>query len=158
MNIPKNVMYEILYFLDWEEFYNIIKHLKLNIQQQLKQYEKSNKSLQKITIDNICIHVNEYVEIVQYFHNIGKDFSEYSIDVAIQKGHLKIVQYLHENGIQVLHKNNSGYINLASMYGHLEIVKYLYKNGQKYTKHTINYAIQYKHHDIANYLLKLNNE
>ena len=51
---PKNITFEILYFLEWEEFYKILQHNGLNIQEQLKIYVKCNNSLNDLTIDKVC--------------------------------------------------------------------------------------------------------
>ena len=126
MCFPKEILNEILYFLDWEEFYQIIKSLDLNIQHQLKQYGKRNNSLDALTIDNICNMKAEYLGVIKYLHKIhghknGKECTDDAMDNASMNGHLEIVKYLHENGKEC----STNAIDWASEKGHLEIVKYL---------------------------------
>jgi hypothetical protein len=61
MNLPKDILFEILYFLNWEEFYKVIKYFKYDIHQQLIRCNKYNNSLNKLIIDNMCIRPYEYL-------------------------------------------------------------------------------------------------
>ena len=70
---PKNITFEILYFLEWKEFYKILQHNGLNIQEQLKIYVKCNNSLNNLTIDKVCENEIEYLEVVKYLHSIGAE-------------------------------------------------------------------------------------
>lgn len=39
-----------------------------------------------------------YIDIVKYFHEIGKDCTEWAMDYASSSGHIEVVKYLHEIG------------------------------------------------------------
>jgi hypothetical protein len=75
MNLPKDILLEILYFLDWKKIYKLIKIFKYNIPEQLRIYDKYNNSLKYVEINDICDNRIEYLEIVKYLHSIGKDCS-----------------------------------------------------------------------------------
>jgi hypothetical protein len=148
MIFPKDILYEILYFLDWIEFYKVIKYFKYDISKQLKQYNKSNNSLEKMTIDNMCLRPYEYLEIVKFLYSIGKKCSTNAMDYASAHGYLKIVKYLHSIGA----KYTSNAMNWASRNGNLEIVKYLNSIGEKSTIYCINSASGNGHMEIVKYL------
>jgi hypothetical protein len=121
MNLPKDIIYDIFSFLDWIEFYKVIKYFKYDMQKQLIRYNKSNNSLTKMTIYYMCLRPYEYLEIVHFLHSIGKKCSSNSMDYACAHGYLKIVKYLHSIDI----KCTSNAMKWASRNGHLEIVEFL---------------------------------
>jgi hypothetical protein len=61
MFFPKNIIFEILHFLEWEEFYKILKHYGFNITKQLKIYAKYNNSLNILKVDELCMEKIEYL-------------------------------------------------------------------------------------------------
>jgi hypothetical protein len=97
MNLPKDIIFEILYFLDWEEFYKVIKYLKYDIPQQLILYDKYNNELKHLKIDDLCNCKIEYLEIVKYLHSTGTECTQYAMDNASKHGHLETVKYLKSN-------------------------------------------------------------
>jgi hypothetical protein len=123
MNLPKDIIYDILYFLDWKEFYKVIKYLKYDISQHLILYGKYNNSLKHLEIDEICGNSIEYLEIVKYLHSIGKGCSVDAIDWASTNGHFEIVKYLHKNGGPF----SKDAIDGARENEHFEILQYLHK-------------------------------
>jgi hypothetical protein len=151
MNLPKDIICEILYFLDWKEFYKVIKYLKYDIQKQLILYDKYNNSLQNLTMDTMCYNTIEYFEIFKYLHSIGKKCTANAMNWASYRGHLETVKYLHSIG-----KECTPYaMDWASRFGHLEIVQYLHSIGKDCTVSAIILASNNGHLEIVEYL-KLN--
>jgi hypothetical protein len=134
MNFPEDILCDIFSFLDWMEFYKVIKYFKYDIPQQLIRYNKSNISLKYMTIDNMCLRPYEYLEIVQFLYSIGVKCSTDAMDYASANGYLKIVKFLHS----IDAKCTSSAMCWASKSGHLETVKYLHKNFKKVFNQTID--------------------
>jgi serine/threonine protein kinase len=121
MNLPKDIILEVLYFLDWEGFYKVIEYLKYDIPKQLIRYDKYNNLLKNLEICDICKNSIEYLEIVKYLHSIGKECTTFAMDEASFNEHLEIVKYLHSIGKEC----TTSAMNWASSNGHLEIVEFL---------------------------------
>jgi hypothetical protein len=101
MLFPKKIIFEILHFLEWKEFYNILKHYGFNITKQLEIYAKYNNSLSYFElVGDACCEDVEYLEIVKYLHSIGKKSSFMAIDLAGSLGYLETVKYLHSIGVR----------------------------------------------------------
>jgi hypothetical protein len=169
MSFPKNIILEILYFLEWEEFYKILQHNNFNIQKNLKIYTKYNNSLNKLTINNVCNMKTEYLEVVKYLHqNLVSFTSEHghselvkylyiieagctthTMNLASENGHLEIVKYLCSISIECPLSSidiecSLSIIECAGINGHLEIIKYIFENQIKTHlnfKHYIHNAI-----------------
>jgi enhancing lycopene biosynthesis protein 2 len=130
MFFPKNIIFEILYFLEWNEFYNILKHYGFNITKQLKIYAKYNDSLSYFEcVGDACCEDVEYLEIVKYLHSIGKPSSFMAIDLAGSMGYLETVKYLHSIGIKGcnLHSWAKSH-NQTAVIDYLSLPRYIKKN------------------------------
>lgn len=68
-----------------------------------------------------------HLNIVQYLHERNV-CNQYAVSVASRYGHLEIVKYLCQQNISI-HYNNNSAVCEAARYGHLEIVKYLISRG-----------------------------
>ena len=160
MNLPKNILYEILYFLDWREYATICD--KLGISLKFNIYVKYNNSLENFDncreyLNNIsyqnknmmnCASFYGHLEIVQYLHSIDAKCTTGAMNRASRSGHLEIVKYLHSIG-----KECTTYaMDYASMYGHLEIVRYLHSIGKDSTTWAMDFASKYGHLEIVKYL------
>jgi hypothetical protein len=148
MNLPKNIICEILYFLNCKEFYKVIKYLKYDIPRQLIIYNKYNNSLKKLKMINVCNCKIEYLEIVKFLHNIGTKCSPGSIDWASWYGHINTIRYLHSIG----EKCRTSALTSASANGHLETVKYLHSIYTFDTYYAIIWAGGNGHLEIVKFL------
>jgi hypothetical protein len=81
-------------FLDYKEFYNIIKDFKYNIARQLILYDKYNNSLKNLKIKNICYNSIEYLETAKCLHSIGSECITNAINWASKSCNLETVKYL----------------------------------------------------------------
>jgi ankyrin repeat protein len=128
MLFPKNIIFEILHFLEWKEFYNILKHYGFNITKQLKIYAKYNNSLNILKVNELFFEKIEYLEVFKHIHlrmpnnKLNNKKFEYAMCHACHNGHLEIIKYLHSIGVY------SEYIfGHANDNGQLEIVKYIFE-------------------------------
>ena len=67
---------------------------------------------------------------------------------ASENGHLKVVNYLHQNGAKI-HTYNNFAVMMALRNGHLKVVKYLQQNGaaispSHFKRQKISIGINYK--------------
>lgn len=84
----------------------------------------------------------DVVKIINY------KFSDQQVILASEYGHLEIVKFFYENGIEC----NEYAIIWASRKGHLKVVKYLHEIGIKCTPRAMNWAIGNYHSDVAKFL------
>ena len=72
-------------------------------------------------------------ENIHSFHGFRNDTKYTPLRLAVKNGHLETVQFLHENGSDIILPGPNGYtpLHYASLYGHLDIVKYLTENGAR---------------------------
>ncbi len=133
--------------------------------------------IKKITIGKInqdiwnksLIHYSEIGDLQGVQHalkngaNIHAD-SDFAFFVACTKGHINVVQYLHEHGIKInrIHEplNDQSLVEKSLQYtaekGHLEVVKYLVSKGADIQKEdclALRLAIHNNHIKIATYFL-----
>jgi hypothetical protein len=76
-----------------------------------------------------------HLHIVEYLHNNGVDLhydNDDPLRYAAKNGHLHVVKYLHKNGADITAENNYAIIN-ASCNGSIELISYLHKNGADIT-------------------------
>jgi hypothetical protein len=123
MNLPKDILSNVFSFLDWIEFYKVIKYFKYDIPQQLIRYSKSNNSLTKITIDNMCANRIEYLELVEFLYSVNAKCSTNAIAWASMNGHLETIKYLHSIGKQC-HYTHA--LALARAQKHFKVVIFLH--------------------------------
>jgi hypothetical protein len=136
MNFPPNIQFEIFYFLEWEEFYQILEYYGFDIQKQLQIYSKYNNSLFSLSIWEVCRHNTEYLEVFIYLYSIGKLYGYYAdfnaMELACKNCHFKIVKYIYFKiwgRLNGKHKNCIyEVVNSASIHGNLEVVKYVCEN------------------------------
>lgn len=91
---------------------------------------------------------NGHTEILQYLHDNGSRWCEYTIASAALGGSLKAVKYLHQRGCPW----NERACDHAAMAGSLECLMYLHKNGCPWSKEAIDNAA-FRHFDCVQYLL-----
>ena len=79
---------------------------------------------------------NGYLDVVEYLHKKGSKLTReknYPLWVAAFSGHVHILEYLKENGINILKKcgssNPKSTLSVAAEHGHTEAVEYLISNG-----------------------------
>jgi hypothetical protein len=149
MNLPKNILYEILYFLDWREYADICKKLEISL--NFNVYIKYNNSLENFEncekyIRYVSWQCNKYkyknrmdcasfygqLEVVKFLHEICDECTQFAICYSSENGYLEVVKYLHSIG----KKCHQFGIYWASFYGHLEIVKCLYTNYKEIFEQT----------------------
>ena len=90
---------------------------------------KLNSALKESFLKKAAKH--GHLEIVKYLVEHGVDIhtqTDYALRFATEKGHLGIVKYLIENGADI-HANNDFALRWAAFDGYLEIVKYLVEHG-----------------------------
>ena len=114
---------------------------------------------------NMADHGN--VKGVIMFEKLGGDIHEagnFPLILASHNGHLDVVKYLVEHGVNIKTLNES--LHLAARNGHLNIVKYLIENGadvNSASRHTLedNYALlvaaKNGHLNIVKYLVSIGN-
>jgi len=117
--------------------------------------ELSNKFLSDMFVNACqydCIHLVKNI-VTNYKHKI-LNVMNYALVDACRNGHLLIVQFLVESGVN-LHDHDDWGLRCASEYGHLPVVKYLVENGADVHARydfSIWAACVYNHPDVANYL------
>ena len=76
----------------------------------------------------------ELALVIEAFSNIkSSNIKEIAFERAVKWGHLDIVKYLVENGIDI-HTQNDQALKYACIHGRLEVVKYLIENGADISK------------------------
>lgn len=133
--------------------------------------------IKKITIGKInqdvwnkyLIHYSEIGDLQGVQHalkngaNIHAD-SDFAFFVACKKGHINVVQYLHEHGVKInrIHEplNDKSLVEKSLQYpaenSHLKVVQYLVENVADIEKENclaLRLAIHKKHIKIATYFL-----
>ena len=72
-----------------------------------------------------------HVAIVRYLHENGVNLNvrdDEPLCRACANGHLDVVRYLHENGVKLTARDNEP-LRRACQNGHLDVVRYLHENG-----------------------------
>ena len=101
---------------------------------------------------------NGHLEIVKYLVNLGVDFQavdNQAVRLASKNGHLEVIKYLVEKGAEI-HGDEA--IQWASTNGHFEIVKYFVERGsdfQAFDNEAIRVACIYKNFKIVKYLVEM---
>ena len=89
------IIYEILFFLDWRDYYNVIRKLDMPLKFNIyHKYNKSliNKSLINKSIDDICSEKREYLEVVKFLYSIDAPLTKVAMDWASDNGYLEVVK------------------------------------------------------------------
>lgn len=137
---------------------------KLDIVKKLHEYSlgvnrKSNRSVIIAASQGNC-------EIVEYLCDNGYEVHlendaalEYddALDMAAINGHLNVVMFLHEYGININGMYHQPLIS-ACAHGHFHIVKYLIENGADYKiciQRCLYIAVINHHFNISEYLIEL---
>lgn len=89
-----------------------------------------------------------HLNVVEYLHNIGMSCTINAMNWASENGHFVIVQYLHNIGKDC----TENAMNNASRNGHLDVVKYLHGVGKNCTEEAMIFATQNGHLDIIKHL------
>lgn len=149
MNIlPQDLLYECLFFLDWDEYHDVCKHL--NIDFKFNIYFRNRRIPSYISTCNSKI---ERLEIVKYLYSINKNIKVYHKDLAIANGHINVVNFLHS----VNQKFDNKSIVIAIDYNQSEIVKFLYQHIHHSNRlKLIERAKRGKCFDIVNFLQNQN--
>lgn len=146
--LPKDLLYECLYFLRWDEYYDVCKHM--NIALRFDIYLRNNQA--KMDIDYICNQVCEYLEIVKCLHSMNARCTEWAIHMACYYGHLETVKFLVSVGAPY----TMYAMNWASESGHLEVVKFLHSINAPYTDYAMDRASWYGHLEVVKFLYSIN--
>jgi len=157
-SIHDQIQFEILLFLNWNEYYDVVKELK--IQLRLEIYNKYNNSMYKLTINDVCKMKREYLEIVQYLYYHNTLPRDWNIGRARLNGHLKIVKFAHSIGItRYTHTIDNAKMrlgptakNAVCSYGNLDIVKYLHSIKTPISNMSLVCAKAGQHHDVIEFL------
>ena len=89
-----------------------------------------------------------YLEVIKYFHSIGRKCTDEAMDYASYNGHIDVLRYLHSIGANC----TVDAMNYASNTGYLNVVKYLHSIGAKCTVNAMNWASMKGHIDVVMYL------
>ena len=88
-------------------------------------HENKNKNENEINNDSF------YLPMVKYFAKYGADIiTKETMKLACKNGHLHMVKYLVEHGVNVTADHNES-VKLACENGHLPVVEYLVEHGAK---------------------------
>ena len=74
---------------------------------------------------------NGHLEVVRYLHEVGVELNARNDEPlcrACERGHLHVVQYLQRNGVRLSARDNEP-LSRACEGGHLDVVRYLHQNG-----------------------------
>ena len=112
-------------------------------------FEMVKYSLRKeIDLDNKiqAVHLavqRGHLQILEYLHREAKIDILYprALVSACENGHFLIVKYLHENGAK-LHLKDDYLIYHATTSGNLSLVKYLFENGANRDRRALNYSLR----------------
>lgn len=143
-----DVFDNIIYYLDWDEYYNICEFLK--IQLKLNIYFKNKKLIP--SIDKVCMKPKEYLSVIKYVYKLPTiklnfDSARYYM---FMNGHLNIIKFFHTNKT----KYRDLHICQAIRYDRLNIIIFLRKNGIEFTLKCMLCAIKCENIDILKYLHK----
>jgi ankyrin repeat protein len=84
--------------------------------------------------------------------NMIRMFDNSAVRQAAMNGHLDVVKYLCEQGVDIHAKNNLA-VRYAAMNGHLEVVQYLVEQGADIDE-AVRYAVEKGHLDVVQYLVE----
>ena len=90
---------------------------------------------------------NGHLKVVNWLHENGKNCTTDAMDWAASHGHLEVVKWLHENRSEGCTKYA---MDLAAMNGHLEVVQWLHENrSEGCTSGAMDRAAEYGHLEIV---------
>jgi ankyrin repeat protein len=103
-----------------------------------------------------CAIKNGNLEIFKYLITLyNKPLSEYLVH-ACQFSRLNIIEYLHENKVELTSEDHKRILKVAAASGNLEIVKYIYESYGPYNKKELSRALYAaclaSHFEISKYL------
>ena len=91
--------------------------------------------------------LNGNVELLQFLHENGCPWDEYTCYNAAGEGHLECLKYAHENGCPW----NEDTCSKAAKNGHFECLKYAHENGCPWDESTCSKAAKYGHLECLKY-------
>jgi len=109
----------------------------------INMYKKILFTTEKDKLMTLACHDGKIKIIKSLNHKsilLMRFFYDDRLDWAARNGHLEVVMYLHQNGMDVI--NNTTPICWAAAAGHLDVVKYLHQSGAD-IKARENYALCY---------------
>jgi ankyrin repeat protein len=104
-----------------------------------------------LLIELACTH--GHVEVIEHIYEKCRDVQvlfEPHFIAAVRKGHLRVVKFLAEKGIDI-HTNNP--LIWAASSGHLEVVKYLVEKGLDIHM-PLKWASQFGHLEVVKFLVE----
>ena len=170
--ISKDFCDKKLYFFDLQGYLISI----LDDQIEINDFEFLEKFKFQIYYDRICEQSALYgkLNLLQYGHENGYPWDEYTCTCTSSNGHLDCLKYTHENGcpwdedtcsfcvadgyldcLKYAHENgcpwdHSIYLH-AALYGHLDCLQYANENGCPWYYSTCSYAALNGHLDCLKY-------
>ena len=150
------VIWKLLFQRDLSEF-PVLK-VKENL---MDRYIEAIQKIKKLNTAQLSYFAaeNGYEKLIQEIHPSDLSLSE--LDTALlgaaNKGHIKIVKYLIENGADI-HSSGEGALLLATEKGYLEVVKYLIEHGSDIhanDNEALRLAAESGHLDIVKYLINI---
>lgn len=131
-----------------ESMFEASKHGHLDIVIYLHQnmVEKCSKEVMDVAA------YNGHIDVVKFLHQNRKEgCTTNAIDFAAKNGHLNVIKWLYKN-------RKEGYsplaLDCACMAGNLEVVNWLLKKRKGCVNSGIKFAMQYGHHEVADFLSK----
>ncbi len=147
-NLPQDLQYVCIEFLDWKEYYKLCKHM--NIDFRFSVYFRNNNQI--LIIDEICDKNEGYLEVVKFLHSINVPYTEDAIDLASYNGHLDVVKFLHSINAPFTYYA----MDWASENGHLDVVKFLYSINAPYSQLAMDWASAKGHLEVVKFLRSIN--
>ncbi len=149
-----DLLYEILFFMDWKNYYHICEYLQLDF--RLKIYFKHNKQLP--TIIDLYQSARDYVKIHKYLYKHDSEYQTLqSCIYAIKAGHYETAKYLYKHEHNGILKNRFIHdIELMIQWNHLDMIKYFHSLDPKIFSDVhympINIAYDRGYLEMAKYL------
>src|SRR5688572_3646884 len=147
-DLPTDIVYVCIEFLDWKEYYKLCKHIHIDF--RFNVYFRNNN--QKLSIDDVCYEKEEYLEVVKFLHSINAPYTQYAMNLASGNGHLKVVKFLHSINAPYTHFA----MDSASLNGQLEVVNFLHSINASYTHLSMNWASRNGHLEVVKFLHSIN--
>ncbi len=143
MNIlPTVLLDECLFFLPWDEYYDVCKSMKIKFKFDL--YVKITK--QQLLLKDVINKQKEYLDVVKALKLKNKYVWQYHLDLAIEKNYFNILKYLcKEKG----KKPDAETMTCACKHDRLSIIKYLH------LVHNVpisEYDLQYANEHVSKYV------
>lgn len=102
-------------------------------------------------IDNKVLNYIDYgnIQKIIKYHKLGYRFDKKCMSLALLKGHVDIIKYLHEKcGINI---SDDKFDKIYVDFGYLEVVKYLDKSGIKFGYRDLDTACYRGHIELVKY-------